>query len=591
MAAETDLRSQWATLREMARYLWPAERKSLRVRVVASIIFLVSAKLLNVYVPYLYKYIVDNLSGENGPLMLPVFLIIAYGGARLGQQIFAELRDLVFVRVARYSQRVIALSTFRHMHSLSLAYHLNRNTGGISRIIERGVRGVHFLLSFMTFNILPTLFEIILVAIILFVEFDYRFSLIVTGTIIIYILFTLLITEWRIRFRKNMNESDTRANSRAIDSLLNYETVKYFNNEEHEYRRYNDSMVDYEEAAVKSQKSLAVLNAGQSLLITGGLTASMLLAAEEVSHERMTIGGFVMINTYLIQLYLPLNFLGFVYREIKNSLVDMQKMFEVRRKNPDVADKTDTELEVKAGVVEFKNVSFAYDSRRQILKNISFTINAGEKVAVVGETGAGKSTLSRLLYRFYDVDSGSIEIDGCDIRDVSQLSLRRSIGIVPQDTVLFNDSIRYNIAYGDLGAEEKQIEKAAAAASINRFIASLPDGYETMVGERGLKLSGGEKQRIAIARLVLKDVPVLIFDEATSALDTHTEKKIQQALKKVSRRKTTLIIAHRLSTITDADLILVMKNGRIRERGSHARLMKKKGEYYRMYMKQQHEEG
>ena len=579
------------TLKSLVVYLWPQGRLDLKIRVILALASLALAKVVTVYVPFLYKEAVDQLSLEETLLVLPLGVILAYGGARLLQQAFVEFRDFIFVRVSQHAQREIALSTFRHVHRLSLKFHLERQTGGLSRVIERGVGGIQFLLRFILFNILPTLIEITMVTVILFVQFDWRFSAATAGTIVAYVLFTQIITDWRLQFRRTMNAKDSEANTKAIDSFLNFETVKYFNNEEHEYRRYDEALAGYEKAAVTSQTSLSLLNLGQGAIVAVGLILVMWMAAAGVISGDNTIGDFVMVNTFLIQLYLPLNFLGVVYREIKRSLVDMDKMFELLEHKPDVVDAANArELWVCPGQIDFENVSFGYSEERGILKNISFQVPPGKMVAIVGPSGSGKSTISRLLFRFYDVDQGRITIDGQDIRDVSQLSLRKAIGVVPQDTVLFNDTIAYNIHYGNPEAPWEQVQEAAQLAQIHGFVESLPKGYETEVGERGLKLSGGEKQRVAIARTILKGPRILIFDEATSALDSHTEKEIQESLREVSKERTTLIVAHRLSTIIDADEILVLRQGEIMERGRHAELLKLGGEYSEMWKKQQKSE-
>ena len=591
MNLKEDSENHWQTLGELASYLWPKGRVDLRTRVFFALLALLCSKLVNVYVPFLYKQAVDALTIIDLKLALPLGVILAYGGARLGNQLFGELRDFIFERVAQFAQRNVALRTFEHLHGLSLAFHLDRQTGGLSRVIERGVRGIRFVLSFMTFNILPTVLEILLVTGILIYTFDISFGLIVFFTIAIYIGFTLVVTEWRLQYRKTMNKNDTEANTRAIDSLLNYETVKYFSNEQHEYDRYHKSLKRYEDAAVASQKSLSFLNIGQGAIIAVGLIWVMLLAGQGVVDKEMTVGDFVMINTYLIQLYLPLNFLGFVYREVKNSLVDMDKMFELKSVHADVGDLPEAPtLQVDEGRVEFNKVSFRYRSDRPIIKNLSFNIPSGKTLALVGHSGSGKSTVSRLMFRFYDINQGSIMVDSQDIRHVSQKSLRQSIGMVPQDTVLFNDTIYYNIKYGNITATDREIKQAARMAQIHSFIMKLPDKYDTKVGERGLKLSGGEKQRVAIARMLLKNPSILIFDEATSALDSETEKEIQKSLEAVSKNRTTLMIAHRLSTIIHADEIIVLKNGRAVERGTHRQLLKKhRGEYARMWRQQQEE--
>ena len=584
---DTENRSPWLTIKDLLTYLWPVGRTDLRTRVLLAMIFLAAAKIITVYIPFLYKSAVDSLSLDGNMLALPLGVIIAYGSARVLTQVFGELRDFVFVRVAQHAQRTISLSTFKHLHALSLRFHLERQTGGLSRVIERGTRGIQFVLTFSLFNILPTIFEIMLVTIVLFVKLDIRFAAITFFTISGYIVYTLAVTSWRLKFRRQMNAKDSEANTKAIDSLLNYETVKYFGNEGHEYKRYDEALAGYEFSAIRSQTSLSILNVGQGFIIGVGLVVVMALAGSGVVQGQLTIGDFVLVNTFLIQLFLPLNFLGFVYREIRQGLIDMEKMFELLDINAEVRDPIDARsLKIENGVVEFKNVSFGYSEDRGILRNISFTVPAGQTVAIVGPSGAGKSTISKLLYRFYDVSSGSITIDGQDIQSVTQQSLRDAIGVVPQDTVLFNDTIAYNIQYGDPLAGPEIIEEAAKLASLHEFIAKLPQGYETMVGERGLKLSGGEKQRVAIARTIVKDPDVLIFDEATSSLDSLTEKEIQHSLVEVSRNRTTLVIAHRLSTIIDADEILVPKDGEIVEQGNHNDLVEQDGEYASIWMRQ-----
>lgn len=578
----------WRTLRTLGSHLWPKKRSDLRIRVIFALIFLAGAKALNVYVPFLLKKSIDQLSLENGPLVLPIAFIVSYGLARIMVALFGEMRDLIFVKVAQHAQRTIALSTFKHLHNLSLDFHLSRQTGGLSRVIERGTRGIQFVLNFMTFNIVPTLLEIAFVTGVLVYQFNYLYAGIILGTILIYIFLTLAVTEWRLKYRRAMNKSESRANTKAIDSLINYETVKYFGNEEHEYERFDHSLAKYETAAIKSQSSLSVLNVLQAAVIGVGLITVMLMAGGGVVDGSMTIGDFVLVNSFLIQLYMPLNFLGFVYREIKNSLVDMDKMFELIHVNTSIADKEGAiEFQPSQAVVEFKDVSFSYNEDRKILKDVSFKINSGETLAVVGPSGSGKSTLARLLFRFYDVDSGAITIDGINLKDMKQSSLRKNIGVVPQDTVLFNDSIGYNIDYGHPGSSMDEIKKAASLAKIDKFIESLPESYETQVGERGLKLSGGEKQRVAIARTILKNPQILVFDEATSALDSHKEKEIQNSLKKISQNRSTLVIAHRLSTIVDADQILVLKKGEVVEKGTHQDLLERGGEYSSLWHKQQ----
>jgi len=592
-------RAEFGVVKTFLPYLWPRGEFELKTRVVIALLFLVGAKIANVYVPVLYKYAVDALGGGKAGtgsagadttslIVVPVGMIVAYGLVRVLSSAFGELRDAVFAKVAQRAIRTSALGVFEHLHALSLRFHLDRQMGGLSRAIERGVKGIEFLLSFMLFNILPTLLEIFMVSGILWVLYDFWFALITFVTIVIYIAFTLIVTEWRMKFRREMNQRDDEANTKAIDSLINYETVKYFNNEDHESRRYDNALRGYETAAVKSQESLSKLNIGQGAIIAVGLVLNMLLAASGVKNGNMTVGDFVLVNTYLLQLYMPLNFLGFVYRQIKQSLTDMERMFSLLDVEKEVEDKVGAPpLACGEAAIRFEDVKFAYNPDRQILKGVSFEVPAGKTVAVVGPSGAGKSTLTRLMFRFYDVSSGRITIDGQDIRDVSQTSLRRSIGIVPQDTVLFNDTIAYNIAYGRPGADEAEINNAAKLASIDGFIAGLPQGFKTMVGERGLKLSGGEKQRVSIARMLLKRPKVMIFDEATSALDTRTEKDIQQALRDVSRGHTTLVIAHRLSTVIDADEIIVLRDGQVAERGRHQDLLEQDGLYAEMWAQQQ----
>lgn len=589
---KTDGGFEWAALRTLGRYLWPPGAVEMKVRVVAAISCLVLAKLANVNVPIIYKHAVDLLAGESGAIVaLPLGLLVAYGLVRVMSIAFAELRDAIFAKVGQRAIRTVALSTFRHLHALALRFHLERQTGGLTRAIERGTKAIDLFLNFMLFNILPTLFEIFLVCGILWAMFDFWFGFVTFLTVGSYIAFTVTVTEWRIKFRRQMNETDQRANTRAVDSLLNYETVKYFGNEEHEAQRFDSALEGYERAAVLSKTSLSFLNIGQAGIIGGGLTLMMIMAGNGVVAGEMTIGDFVLVNTYLIQLFQPLNFLGYAYRELKQSLIDMEAMFNLLEINKEVADDPGAlPLPDGPGVVKFEDVSFAYDVRREILHGISFEIPSGRKLAIVGPSGAGKSTIARLMFRFYDVSGGAIRIDGQNIRSVTQQSVRAAIGIVPQDTVLFNDTIYYNIAYGRPGASPAEIEEAARLASIHDFITGLPDGYETMVGERGLKLSGGEKQRVAIARTILKRPRILVFDEATSALDTHTEREIQAALRKVSADRTTLVIAHRLSTVVDADEIIVLEQGRVAERGRHDELLARGGLYEAMWRRQQETE-
>lgn len=581
--------AHFKTLGTLLPYLWPRGRTGLKTRVVIAMSFLASAKLITVYIPFLYKAAVDALTEEGVAVVtVPLFVIIGYGMARVMSQAFGELRDAVFARVGQHALRSIALNTFHHLHRLSMRFHLERQTGGLSRSIERGTRGIDFLLRFMLFNVLPTLLEIGLVCGILLVQYNFWFAAITFFSVSGYITFTLLFTEWRIKYRREMNSSENEANTKAIDSLLNFETVKYFGNETHEEERFDKSLARYQTAAVKSQITLSGLNIGQGFIIAAGLIGVMLLAAMGVRDGNMTIGDFVLVNTFLIQLYLPLGFLGFVYREIKQSLVDMEAMFNLFTVEKEIEDRPDAAvLNATRGEVEFDRVNFSYEADREILRDVSFMVPAGRTVAIVGPSGAGKSTISRLLFRFYDVTDGAIRIDGQDIREVTQDSCRSAIGIVPQDTVLFNDTIGYNIRYGRPDATEAEVKEAARLAHIHEFVSRLPLGYETIVGERGLKLSGGEKQRVAIARTILKKPSILLFDEATSALDSHTEKEIQASIREVSADRTTLIIAHRLSTVVDADEILVLDEGRVVERGSHNVLLGLDGLYAAMWHRQQ----
>ncbi|MBN4083081.1 ABC transporter ATP-binding protein/permease [bacterium AH-315-B06] len=582
-------RRQFRALLTLLPDLWPAGQWSIRRRVLMAFGLMVASKVTNVYVPLFYKEAVDVLTGAADlAIALPLALLFAYGATRVLAVAFAELREAVFARVAQRAVREAALRTFRHLHALGLRFHLDRQTGGLSRVIERGVKGIEFVLAFTMFNILPTLLEILLVCAILWNLFDIWYALVTFVTITTYIGFTLVITEWRLKHRREMNDRDTEANTKAIDSLLNYETVKYFGNEAHEARRYDTAMRGYEEAAVRNTISLSALNVGQGGIISAGLVLVTVMAGNGVIAGTMTIGDFVLVNAYLIQLYLPLNFLGFVYRQIRQSLTDMEVMFNVLDIPAEITDAPDAPpLRITGGEVVFDHVDFGYDARRPILRDVSFTVSPGRTVAIVGPSGAGKSTLSRILFRFYDVSGGAVRIDGQDIRDITQASLRAAIGIVPQDTVLFNDSIHYNILYGRTDASPAEVEAAARLARIHDFIIALPDGYKTGVGERGLKLSGGEKQRVAIARTILKQPAILLFDEATSALDTHTEKEIQESLRDVSSDRSTLVIAHRLSTVIDADEILVLEHGQIVERGRHAELLERGGAYAAMWAKQQ----
>ncbi len=579
-------RGDWATIATLLPYLWEYQG-----RVLAAIACLVLAKVANVGVPVLLKRIVDSLDRETAALVVPLALLAAYGLLRLSTTLFTELREFLFAKVTQRAVRNIALQVFRHLHALSLRFHLHRQTGGLTRDVERGQRGISTLISYVLFSILPTLVEIALVSGILIARYDWTFMAITAGALVVYIAFTVLITEWRTHFRRTMNELDSKANTRAIDSLINYETVKYFGNEEWEARRYDESLQRWERAAVKSQTSLSALNIGQSAIIAIAVTLIMWRATAGVVGGTMTIGDLVLVNAFMIQLYIPLNFLGVIYREIKQALADMERLFGLIEENAEIRDRPGAlPLATRGAEVRFEHVDFAYEGNRQILFDVSFAIPAGRTVAVVGPSGSGKSTLARLLYRFYDVTGGRIAVDGQDIREVRQASLRAAIGIVPQDTVLFNDTIEYNIAYGKPGATHDQIVAAARLAQIHEFVASLPEGYATAVGERGLKLSGGEKQRVAIARAVLKSPQILIFDEATSALDSRAEKAIQAELAEIAQNHTTLTIAHRLSTIVDADEILVLESGRIVERGTHARLLAGSGIYARMWRLQQDEE-
>ncbi len=580
-------RSDWGTLARLLPYLW-----RYRWRVGIALAFLVAAKVANVGVPVLLKNLVDAMSVKPGDpaalLVVPVGLVVAYGLLRLSTSLFTELRELTFAKATEGTARSISLSVFRHLHSLSLRFHLERQTGGMTRDIERGTRAVQSLISYSLYSIFPTLIEVGLVLTLLAVKFDAWFAWITIAALVVYVTFTVSVTEWRTRFRKQMNELDSAAHTRAIDSLLNYETVKYFNNEDFEAKRYDENLERLRRAALKSQSTLSMLNTGQQLIIAFALVAMLWRATEGVAAGRMTLGDLVMVNAFMIQIYIPLNFLGVIYRELKQALTDLQKMFDLMEKHREIDDAPGAPaLAVHEGVVRFEHVDFAYDPARPILHDVSFEIPPGKTVAVVGPSGAGKSTLARLLYRFYDVSGGRITIDGQDIRQVTQSSLRQAIGIVPQDTVLFNDTVAYNIAYGRPGADQAEVEAAARAAHIHDFISATPKGYETMVGERGLKLSGGEKQRVAIARTLLKNPPVLIFDEATSALDSANERAIQAELKSAAQGKTALVIAHRLSTVVDAHEIVVLEAGRVVERGPHAELLARNGRYAEMWRLQQ----
>ena len=584
-------KSDWDTLKRLFPYLW-----TYKWRVMAALAFMVGAKLANVGVPLLLKNLVDAMSLKPGDptalIVVPVALLIGYGALRLSTSLFTELRELVFAKATAGASRSISLEVFRHLHALSLRFHLERQTGGLTRDIERGTRAVNSLISYSLYSIIPTLIEVALVLTLLAVKFDVWFAWITIVALGVYIAFTITVTEWRTQFRKKMNEMDSTANSRAIDSLLNFETVKYFNNEEFEAQRYDHNLERYRRASVKSQTTLSLLNTGQQLIIAIALVTMLWRATQGVSEGRMTLGDLVMVNAFMIQLYIPLNFLGVIYREIKQSLTDLEKMFSLMEREREIADVPGAKpLQLAAigsdATVRFENVTFAYEPSRTILHDISFEIPAGKTVAVVGPSGSGKSTLARLLFRFYDVGTGCITIAGQDIKQVTQSSVRQLIGIVPQDTVLFNDTVEYNIAYGRPGAGRIEVETAARAAHIHHFISNTPKGYDTMVGERGLKLSGGEKQRVAIARTLLKNPPIVIFDEATSALDSANERAIQAELQGVSQNKTTLVIAHRLSTVVDAHEILVMDTGHIVERGTHAALLEANGRYAQMWALQQ----
>ena len=586
-----DLRILWRAFPD----LWPRDRPDLRVRVIAALGFLVLAKVATLTTPYMYRAAVDGLApGENAQAMAlaaaPIMLVVAYGVVRLFSAIFQQFRDMVFARVSQHALRELALRSFRHVHRLSLGYHLSRKTGALSRIVERGVKAIDFLLRYLIFSIAPLMVELIIVAAIFWIEFGIAYFAVLVVTIAAYVAFTFSVTEWRLKIRAQMNKDDQDAHQKAVDSMLNYETVKYFGAETREAVRYDRAMASYEEAAVRTSVSLGLLNGGQAVIIAAALIAVMGMAAQEVMAGTLTVGSFVMVNAFLIQVTIPLNFLGTVYREIRQSLLDMREMYALMDTDPDVVDRDGAPaLKVSEGRVRFRGVEFGYGPDRQILHGVDFDIPGGRTLAVVGPSGAGKSTIARLMFRFYDASAGAVEIDGQDLRDVAQDSIRAAIGVVPQDTVLFNDTIGYNIAYGAEEADRAAVEEAARAARIDRFIAGLPEGYDTMVGERGLKLSGGEKQRVAIARTILKDPPILILDEATSALDTGTEREIQGELRRLGEGRTVLIIAHRLSTVVHADEIVVLEAGRVAERGTHDALLAEGGRYAEMWARQEAE--
>ncbi len=600
--ASAEVDSLFGTMRGLWPYIWPADRRDLQLRVVLAMVLLFAAKLATIAVPFTFKWATDALVGEGSapvaaPSWLvwvfaaPVLLTIAYGGTRILMAALTQVRDGVFAKVAMNAVRRLAYRTFEHMHQLSLRFHLERKTGGLTRVLERGRNAIETIVRMVIMQLVPTIIELGLIITVLLYQFDWRYVAVILVTVACYMVFTYLATEWRINIRRRMNDSDTDANIKAIDSLLNYETVKYFVAEEREARRYDRAMARYETASVQAYVSLAVLNAGQAVIFTAGLAAVMVLCAYGVKQGGNTVGDFVMVNAMMIQLYQPLNFMGMVYREIKQAVIDIEKMFAILSRDPEIKDKRGAKpLAVRTGTIRFENVSFAYEPDRPILKGISFEVPAGHTIAVVGPSGAGKSTLSRLIFRFYDATSGRILIDGQDIRDVTQTSLRQAIGMVPQDTVLFNDTIRYNIRYGRWEASDEEVEEAARLAQIDAFIRMSPKGYETEVGERGLKLSGGEKQRVAIARTILKGPPILILDEATSALDSHTEKDIQDALDRVSHNRTTLVIAHRLSTIIGAEEIIVLDQGIIAERGTHHQLLSRGALYASMWNRQREAE-
>ena len=578
------------TIKLLAPYLWPKDHAGLRARVVIAVICLLLAKIASVGTPPILGYAVDSLTkvtqGLNSYLLIPVAFIVAYGLARISAMTFGELRNAIFSKVAEHEITQLSLNTFKHLHSLSLQFHLSRQTGALSKFIDRGTKGVDFLLTYVLFNVIPTIIEICLVAGILAYIYGFKYALVTVTTIGLYVFITFAITQWRLQFRRKMNEADNNVSTKLIDSLLNFETVKYFNNEEHEYKRLYESLIEYQNASVKNEYSLSYLNIAQTFVIMLGITIMLVMSAFDIRAGLISIGGFVVINAYMLQLYQPLNFFGTVYREIRQSLTDMENLFTLWNEKSNLSDSDQDITPSKEATIKFDNVSFDYDARRTIIKNITFEVPDGKKVALVGPTGAGKSTISRLLFRFYDPKEGAIYVNNQNIKDISQKSLRKMIGVVPQDTVLFNDTIYYNISYGNPEASEAEIFEAAKSADIHAFIISLPDGYQTIVGERGLKLSGGEKQRVAIARAILKNPSIFFFDEATSALDSATEKEIQKNLQVISRNRTTLVIAHRLSTAADADLILVLENGVITEQGTHDQLLLGNGKYTEMWNKQ-----
>lgn len=578
------------TISLLIPFLWPKNKKSIKIRVSLAVLCLLFAKVANVGTPPILGYAVDSLTelsqGINIYMLIPLALIISYGMARVAALAFGELRNAIFSKVAQNAITQLTLNTFKHLHSLSLQFHLGRQTGALSKFIDRGTKGVNFLLNYVLFNVIPTIIEIFLVAGILAFIYGLKYAFVTLITIILYVIVTFTVTQWRLQFRRRMNAADNAVSTKLIDSLLNFETVKYFNNEEHEYRRLFESLDQYEIESIKNQYSLSYLNIFQTVVIMTGITIMLSMSAFDIRAGNITIGGFVVINAYMLQLYQPLNFFGTVYREIRQSLTDMENLFTLWEEKPNLSDGAEKLLEIEEASIRFENVSFDYDARRTIIKDISFEVPNGKKVALVGPTGAGKSTISRLLFRFYDPKQGAVYINNHNIKDISQQSLRKHIGVVPQDTVLFNDTIYYNISYGNPNASEKEIYNAAKSADIHNFIINLPDGYQTIVGERGLKLSGGEKQRVAIARAILKNPSIFFFDEATSALDSTTEKEIQKNLQAISKNRTTLVIAHRLSTAADADEILVLEQGEITERGNHEELLSKKGKYSEMWNKQ-----